>query len=306
MLRRRLLPLVCALLLLLGLPAAADHDTGPNLGSVHAAVANLDTGELLYAERAGDIVPIASVTKLMTAIVVLDSGEPLDEWLRIQDWSEPPPVNAFSRIRLESELTRGELLKITLMSSENRAAYNLARHHPGGHEAFIEAMNARAADLGMDDTRFVDPSGLSSDNVSTAVDLIRLLDAARAYDEIIAASNTTGHHARFRRPQYVKGYRNTNALVHRGRWNIGVSKSGYLDAAGRCLVMTTRVDGSSIAMVMLNSFGTRTPIGDAGRIRTWVRTGRPGSVSGRALDYKQERAAALDEEREVQPAADTL
>lgn len=274
---------------------AAGTDNGPRLGSVHAAVVDLDSGEILHAKHADRVVPIASITKVMTAMVVLDSGEPLDEWLRVVDWHQPPPANAFSRIRLESELQRRNLLRVALMSSENRTSYVLARHHPGGYDAFIDAMNARAADLGMTDTKFVDPAGLSTGNVSTANDLVRLLQAAGEYPEIVEASGTPAYTARFRRPRYTKGYRNTNVLVHRGSWPIEVSKSGYLNAAGRCLVMSTRVDGRRIGMVMLDSLGTRTPIGDAGRIRNWLQTGDRGVIAGRALEYERERTAMYEQ-----------
>lgn len=292
------------LVFLFPLPAMA-HEPDPSglkLASVHAAVVDLETGELIHTKHADRVVPIASVTKLMTAIVVLESGEALDEWLRIVDWHEPPAANAFSRIRLESELQRRNLLRISLMASENRAAYVLARHHPGGYDAFVAAMNAKAAELGMSDSRFVDPAGLSDDNVSTARDLTRLLMAARGHDEIVEASQTAGYVARFRRPRYNKRYGNTNVLVHRNRWSIEVSKSGYLDAAGRCLVMSTHVDGRPVGMVMLDSLGTRTPIGDAGRIRRWLETGSSGSVAGRALEYERDRTAIYEAERQTADA----
>lgn len=293
-------PLAAWLLLALlvpAVPAMADSAGDPDihLASVHAAVADLDADEILYSKYPERAVPIASITKLMTAIVVIESGEPLDEWLRIVDWHRPPAANAYSRIRIGSELPRGDLLRIALMSSENRAAYTLARHHPGGYEAFVDDMNATASELGMEDTRFVDPSGLSERNVSTVRDLVRLLAAADDHEPIIDASTTSGYRAQFRRPRYSLDYGNTNVLVHRGSWPIEVSKSGYLDAAGRCLVMVTRIGGRRIGMVMLDSLGTRTPIGDAGRIKRWLETGTSGPIAGAALAYERERTTMYEQ-----------
>lgn len=268
-------------------PAA---DQGLELGSVHAAVADLETGEMLLTKHADRAVPIASVTKLMTAIVAIESGESLDEWLRVKDWHEPPAANAFSRIRLESTLQRRNFIKLALMASENRAAYVVARHHPGGYDAFVEDMNLMASRLGMGSSTFVDPAGLSENNVSTARDLVKLLAAAEEYDLIREASRTHWYRARFHRPRYHQDYTNTNVLVHRG-WPIEVSKSGYLDASGRCLVMVTHVQGRRVAMVMLDALGTRTPVGDAGRISQWLRNGEADPVIGRAREYAEERAA---------------
>ena len=270
--------------------AGSDQDHELKLGSVHAAVADLETGEMLFTKHADRAVPIASVTKVMTAIVAIESGESLDQWLRVKDWHEPPPVNAFSRIRLESTLARRNFIRLALMASENRAAYVVARHHPGGYDAFVEDMNLMASRLGMSSTTFVDPAGLSENNVSTARDLVKMLAAAEQYDLIREASQTRWYRARFHRPRYYKDYTNTNVLVHRG-WPIEVSKSGYLDASGRCLVMVTHVDGRRVAMVMLDALGTRTPVGDAGRIAQWLRGGEPDPVVGRARDYAEERAA---------------
>lgn len=203
------------------------------LASVNAVIATLDTGTRLYAKNAERVVPIASITKLMTAIVVLESGEPLDQWLTIVAREEKPPNNGYTKMRVGSELQRGELLRLALMASENAAAYVLARHHPGGLEAFVTAMNDKAQALGMTRTRFVDPSGLSADNRSTAADVLRMLRAAAEYERIREYTRTRSHIARFRQPRYSLGYVNTNVLVHRGHWDIGLSKTGYLDEAGR-------------------------------------------------------------------------
>lgn len=300
----RLLVAGC-LIFLLATPASAEAvgTDGLELGSVHSAVADLDTGEMLLTKHADRAVPIASVTKLMTAIVAIESGESLDQWLRVKDWHEPPPANAFSRIRLESTLARRDFIKLALMASENRAAYVVARHHPGGYDAFVRDMNLMASRLGMVNTTFVGPAGLSRHNVSTARDLVKLLDAAEEYDLIREASQTRWFRAHFHRPRYHKDYTNTNVLVHRG-WPIEVSKSGYLNASGRCLVMVTHVDGRRIAMVMLDALGTRTPVGDAGRISQWLRTGEADPVIGRAREYARQRAARFAPTASAEVAAD--
>lgn len=263
------------------------------LASVHAAVAPLDSGGMLYAKFADRPVAIASITKLMTAMVVLDSGQPLDERLPILERQDNPPKNSFSRLRPGSEARRGDLLGITLMSSENLAAYVLARHHPGGREAFIEAMNDKARALDMHQTRFVDPSGLWPENRASAQDLLKMVRAAYAYPEIREMSTGSSRRVHFRSPRYSLDFGNTNALVHSSRWDLKLSKTGYINEAGRCLVMVADVGGEPMAMVLLDSFGTRTPLGDAGRIRRWLETGSGGAVAGAALDYERRRAAAL-------------
>lgn len=284
-----------------GTSAAADIealDTADvRLASVNAIVAELDSDTTLFSKNAERVVPIASITKLMTAIVVLDSGEPLDEWLTIVERRQRPPNNGYTRMRVGSQLQRGELLRLALMASENAAAYVLARHHPGGLEGFVAAMNEKARALGMTRTRFVDPSGLSAGNRSTAADLLALLQTAADYERIREYTSTRTHRARFRRPRYTLGYANTNVLVHRGRWEIGLSKTGYLDEAGRCLVLLTTIDGREIGMVLLDSFGTRTPVGDAGRIRQWITTGSAGAIAEAAREYAQRRAAAHEQVR---------
>lgn len=298
--RRLLFPLLLLFLLLPVGPSvnaatvAERLDRHPlQLASVHAAAAYLDSGEVLVSKRADIPVPIASLTKVMTAIVVLDSGEPLDEWLTIVERQHTVEKNAYSRIRVGSRLTRGELVRLALMSSENLAAYVLAHHHPGGRDAFIAAMNDKAAELGMIQTRLVDSSGLSVGNVSTASDLLKMLAAANQYEEIRQYSTTPQYTARFRGPRYTKGYGNTNALVSHPNWNVLLSKTGYLTEAGRCLVMVAEMEGRPVALVFLNSHGTRTPLGDAGRFRRWLATGDGGAVAPAAREYEQQVAARL-------------
>lgn len=246
---------------------------------------------VLVSKFPDEPVPIASITKLMTALVVLESGAPLSEWLVMPERLDQPPKNSWSRIRMDSRATREDLLRITLMSSENYASYALARHHPGGVSQFVADMNSRAAELGMRDTRFHDPAGLWVDNVSTATDLVRLLLAANEREEIREMSTTTWHRVHFRGPGYHLDFGNTNPLLQNDRWNISLSKTGYLEEAGRCLVMVADLGGEPTAIVLLDSFGQRSPIGDAGRIRRWVESGAVGTVAGAAAAYERERAA---------------
>ncbi len=292
------------LLLLASLSHARDLDPANlQLASVHALVMDLETGELLHNKHDDVPAPIASLTKIMTALVVLESGLPMNEYVTIVERDRPAPVNAFSRIRPGSEARRQDLVRITLMASENLAAHVLARQFPGGFDAFVQAMNDKAAELGMQNTTFVDPSGLSSNNVSTAADLALLLQAAWKHELIRDLSTTRYHTVHFRSPRYQKRYGNTNVLVHRGRWDVGLTKTGYLNDAGRCLMMATHIDDRPVGMVLLNSFGKRTPLGDAGRIRRWIETGHGGSVAGAALRHEQEHTARLQSASQ-QAAAD--
>ncbi|MCC5886257.1 MAG: D-alanyl-D-alanine endopeptidase [Gammaproteobacteria bacterium] len=262
------------------------------LASVHAHVVALDTGETLYAKHAETAAPIASITKLMTALVVLESAADLDEWLPIVERDRAAPANAWSRLRIGSEARRRDLLRIALMSSENLAAHLLGRHHPDGYAAFVATMNERARELGMTATRFVDTTGLSSDNTSTAADLTHLLAESWKYPLLREYSVTTNFQVQFRNPSYSLPYGNTNRLTRNGRWDVGLSKTGYLNAAGRCLVMITEIDSRPVAVVLLNSFGTHTPLGDAGRIRRWLETGDGGRIAGPALEYERSQVAA--------------
>lgn len=266
-----------------------------NVASVHAAVVDLETGSIIHGKHDQIPVPIASVTKMMTALVVLESDQPMDEYLPILERDRPAPVNAYSRIRIGSEATRRDLLRIALMASENLAAHQLARHHPGGYDAFIEAMNRKATLLGMNNTRFADPAGLSSENQSTAADLTRLMRAAWKNETLRELSTTRYHTVHFRSPRYQLRYGNTNMLVHRRGWPIRLTKTGYLNDAGRCLMMVTEVDDRPVGMVFLNAFGKHTPLGDAGRVRRWLRTGNSGSVAGAAKRYEREQVQALKE-----------
>lgn len=280
--------------------AAAEPDARPDpdgirLASVHAAVADLDTGQVLYRKLERAVVPIASLTKLMTAMVVIDSGEPMNEWLTVVERREEAPNNAYTRMRIGSRLARADLLRLALMSSENHAAHLLARHHPGGVDAFVQAMNDKAEQLGMKDTRFVDASGLDTGNRATAADLLAMVRAAHDYDRIRAYTQTERFTARFRSPRYNLYYGNTNVLVYRDHWAVQLSKTGYLNEAGRCLAMVTELDGRTVAMVLLNSFGSRTPVGDAGRIKRWLATGSSGSAARAAMRYERRQRRRFEQ-----------
>lgn len=292
--------IVPALLLLssLSLPCHAAPALVPEnlqLASVHAVVVDLESGKTLYRKHADVAVPIASVTKLMTSLVVLESGKSLDEWLTIVDWQYEFDKNAYSRLRIGSEAQRRELLRIALMSSENLATNVLAHHHPGGAEAFVAAMNETARRLGMSGSTFVDPAGLSPDNRASADDVARLVKAAYETDGLRELTTGYQHTASFRNPRYTLPYGNTNPLVASSRWDLELTKTGYLTEAGRCLAMVTRVDDRPVAMVLLNSFGSRTPLGDAGRVRRWLTTGVGGQVAGAAREYEQRHVKALEQ-----------
>jgi len=296
---------VLLMLLLAGLAAEAAPPEPANLhlASVNAAVALAGNDELLYDKNADRVVPIASVTKLMTALVVLRSGQPLDEWLTFLPRHREAPNNAYTRIRQGSELRRRDIIRIALMSSENFAAYTLARHFPGGYDGFVASMNATARELGMTSTTFVDPTGLSPLNRATAADLVRLVNAALEYPEIGEFSTTGYFTARFRKPRYDLAYGNTNVLVHRDSWGVGLSKTGYLSEAGRCLVMVSGMADQQVVTVLLDSFGTRSPLGDAGRVKRWLTTGSSGQVAGAAKAYEQRRNAAYASSADVEHAA---
>lgn len=262
------------------------------LASVSALVARVGAEEPEFVKRGDWVMPIASITKLMTALVVVESNAALDAWLPVVERDFAASANAYSRIRLESEATRRDLLHVALMSSENRAAYLLARHHPEGYAAFIAAMNAKAEELGMVDTQFVDSSGLSDANVSTARDLLKLVNAAFEYPLIRELSTSPGGRVQFRQPRYSLQFGNTNRMVHSESWGVELSKTGYLRAAGRCLVMVAELAGEPRVVILLDSLGTRTPLGDTARVRRWLETGVGGAVNGAALAYERDKAAA--------------
>ena len=240
------------------------------LRSAVALVQDAASGETLIAKNQGMVLPIASITKLMTAIVMLDAGLNLDQRVAISDEDYDHLKGTRSRLRPGTVLTRDELLMLALMSSENRAAASLARTYPGGMSAFVAAMNAKAEALGMRDSRFVDPTGLSSANVSTAHDLARLVAAAHEYPLIRQYS--TRESAVVMAAGRPLGYRNTNGLVRSVNWDIGLSKTGYISEAGRCLVMRVRLESREVIVVLLDSWGKLSRVGDANRIKKWLET----------------------------------
>ncbi len=274
-------------------PVAVEQNPKIHLASASASIVDLKSGKHLYDKNADVPVPIASITKLMTAMVILDGKQSMQENITFSRSDRALAHNYYSRIRTQSELSRADVIRIMLMSSENLAATALATHYPGGFKAFVKAMNAKAKTLGMKHTHFVDSSGLSPKNVSTAADLARMVAAAAKYAQIRDYSTTKVFTANFESPRYRLAYTNTNALVRGGSWDIRLSKTGYLDEAGRCLVMLARIDNRDVVMVMLDSFGKLTPTGDANRIRKWIQTGDSGTIAGAARDYERTRSAAL-------------
>lgn len=247
-----------------------DGSTPLKLASAKALVINQVTGEVLYAKNTNVATPIASVTKLMTAMVMLDARLAMDELVNISDEDVDYLKSTSSRLRVGTVLTRAELLQLALMASENRAASALGRAYPGGKPAFIQAMNQKAKSLGMFSTRFVDSTGLDSANVSTAEDLVKMVNAAYHYPEIREVSTLPSQEITLYGRQNPLSFVNTNALVRGGNWVIGLSKTGFINEAGRCLVMQAEISGQPVIMVLLDSAGKMTRIGDANRIRKWV------------------------------------
>lgn len=247
-----------------------DDGTGSIDSIKSAAVAVIDqsTGDVLFEKNASAVVPIASITKLMTAMVALDIQPSLTETLTIGTDDLDTLKGTHSRLAVGTRLSREEMLLLALMSSENRAASALSRHYPGGREAFVAAMNAKAKMLGLTETRFADPTGLSPANVSSARDLVKLVNAAHQYP-LIREFSTSGEYQVAVRGQ-PQTFRNTNALVRNEQWNIGLSKTGYISEAGKCLVMQAWLDNKPTIIVLLDSWGKLTRIGDANRIKRWV------------------------------------
>ena len=235
------------------------------LKSQSVLVVDEDSGEILAAKNADAVVPVASLTKLMTALVVLEAGQDLEEELAITREDLDTYKRTPSRIPFGARLRRGDLLLLALMASENRASLALSRHYPGGRAAFVAQMNATAARLGMNHTRFTDAAGLSASNRSTAHDLRLLLAAANAQPLIQDYSTRASHTVRVGRQRLR--FISSNRLVRGSRWDIALQKTGYTNEAGRCLVMQATVDGRRLAMIFLNSVGKLTRYGDAARVR---------------------------------------
>jgi serine-type D-Ala-D-Ala endopeptidase (penicillin-binding protein 7) len=246
-------------------PTLAD----PALRSSAALVLDLSNSSVLYARHSEVAAPIASITKLMTALVVMEAGLPLDEMVLVsEDDRFSGGRGAFSRLAPGTQLTRGDLMHLALMASENRAAHALGRTYPGGVAACVIAMNAKAHELGMTSAHFVEPTGLSDENVASPEDLSKLVLAAGKIAAIREYSTDSDYAVHVGRR--MVHYRNTDSLVSKPDWNIVVQKTGYIHEAGRCLVMQTVIEERPVVIVLLNSFGKRTRVADARRIRRWV------------------------------------
>jgi len=256
-----------------------------DLKSGVALVLDQDSGEVLFSKNAGAVLPIASLTKLMTALVVAEAQLPLDQVLSISQQDVDTERNSRSRLRVGTQLTRGEMLHLALMSSENRAAHALGRHYPGGMAAFVTAMNRKARALRMSATRYTEPTGLSSQNRSSARDLATLVRAAGEHAIIREMSTSPAHRVEVgnRELQFV----NTNRLLANPEWDIGLQKTGYISEAGRCLVMQTSLVGRQLIMVFLDSAGKYSRLGDAERVRRWLTETMPaatGAIQGATDD----------------------
>ncbi|NBU49927.1 MAG: D-alanyl-D-alanine endopeptidase [Betaproteobacteria bacterium] len=239
-----------------------------DLKSSVALVLDRNTNEVLFSKNAQAVLPIASITKLMTSMVVFEQQQDLDEVLIVTQDDVDTEKNSGSRLAVGSRLTRREMLHLALMSSENRAAHALGRHYPGGMPAFVDSMNHRARELGMHDTRFVEPTGLSSKNQSSAHDLAILVRASHEHELLRQFSVMPEAKMAVGRQQLQ--FRNTNGLVRGGTWDIALQKTGYIAEAGRCVVMQATLAGRELILVLLDSAGRYSRIGDAERLRKWI------------------------------------
>lgn len=239
-----------------------------DLKSSVALVIDQDTREVLFSKNDSAVLPIASLTKLMTGLLISEAKLPMDEMIAITQDDVDTEKRSSSRLRVGTELSRGELLHLALMSSENRAAHALGRTYPGGLGVFVAQMNARARALGMADTRYVEPTGLSSRNQSSAKDLATLVSAAYNDAQVRELSTSPGYQVAV--GNRTLQYNNTNRLVKNPDWDIGLQKTGYISEAGQCLVMQARIAGRKLIMVFLDSAGKLSRLGDAERVRRWV------------------------------------
>ena len=250
-------------------PSIAAKVGALNLKSTSALVLDQSGQRVLYAKNIDWVVPIASITKLMTALVVLDSGLPLDERITISKEDRDGLKGTRSRLAVGMTVTREDLLRLALMASENRAAAALARAYPGGTSAFVAAMNQKAVKLGMWHSRFVDGTGLSNGNVSNAQDLSRLVGAAHQHPLIREYTTDTQYTVRLANGRKMQ-FSNSNRLVRNSGWDIGLSKTGYISEAGRCLVMQAQIAATPVIIVLLDSWGHLTRLADANRIKKWI------------------------------------
>jgi D-alanyl-D-alanine endopeptidase (penicillin-binding protein 7) len=272
-------------------PALAREARQPALKSQAALVVDQDSGEILLGKNAESTLPIASLTKLMTAIVTLDADLDPDEPVTITKADVDRLRGSHSRLQVGTTLTRDEMLHLALMASENRAASAVANAYPGGRDSCVLAMNLKAQLLGMTGTHFEDGTGLSGHNVSTAQDLAKLVQAAHAYPKIRDFTTSTSYQVKIGRRTMRFG--NTNNLTRSSRWDIGLSKTGYIAEAGRCLVMQVTLAGRSIIIVLLDSWGKYTRVGDATRIRNWLEFASGHSVRRSSAGLPQAEGFAL-------------
>ena len=247
-----------------------------DLKSSVALVIDQDKNEVLLRKNDSAVLPIASITKLMTGLVISEAKLPMDEQITITQDDVDTEKGSSSRLRVGTTLSRGELMHLALMSSENRAAHALGRTYPGGLSAFVEAMNQRAQLLAMNDTKYVEPTGLSSRNQSSAQDLARLVAVASQDKMLSELSTSPGHEVEV--GHRTLAFHNTNRLVKNPNWEIGLQKTGYISEAGQCLVMQAKVAGRKLIMVFLDSAGKLSRIGDAERVRRWIETHSPTGV----------------------------
>jgi len=265
--------------------AAAEFtkDGEPNVRSSGALVYDPTTGAILFAKNADQAAPIASITKLMTAMVVLDANQPLDEVIEIGPEDIDTLKNTHSRLPLGTRFRRGDLMRLALMASDNRAAAALGRTYPGGLAACVEAMNAKAKLLGTTQTHYVDSSGLSPSNVSTPADLGKIVAAAATYPIITEYTTTSAVNVTLPDSKRKLSFVNTNSLVGHSDWKIGLSKTGYINEAGKCLVMQAMIANQPVVIVLLDSWGRLTRVADANRIRKWLER-NPGKLAGVTLN----------------------
>lgn len=248
----------------------AKNSNLPDVRSAKAIVVNQKTGEVIYEKSAGSISSIASLTKLMTAMVILDSGVNLDQEIKVTKADIDRIKRTGSRIPIGSKLTRYELLEFALMASDNRAASALSRSYPTGRQGLVDAMNVKAKKLGMFSTNFKDPTGLHKGNTSTAIDLVKMAQAAYQYPLIRKMTTEPQGEINYGKRNYKIGFVNTNRLVRKGIWDIGLSKTGFIRESGRCLIMQAIVNNEPVIMVFLNSYGKLTRFADAKRVKKWM------------------------------------
>ena len=256
------------LLTALATTAAANPALSPKLKSSSVLIIDPSDSSVLYSRNSDVAAPIASITKLMTALVVLDARQPMGEPLEITQAETELPKTNFSRLTVGTVLTRGDLMHLALMSSENRAAHALGTYYPGGVPALVRAMNAKARALGMTNAHFDDPTGLSSENVASPEDLSKLVVAASRNATIREYSTDKSYTVRVHRR--LVEFHNTDNLVANPAWNIIVQKTGYISEAGKCLVMEAVIEGRSVVIVLLDSLGKYTRVADAKRVKSWM------------------------------------